>query len=106
MEDVVFLALILQHCTVDNRYLMKRLISWIRPFDIDVMMGTAGPHSTYLFIYSFRICGPTSHYLVVKVTHIDFQMKMEDMHLSGPDNTKLEVKLHFVLLLNVHLRFT
>lgn len=57
-----------------------------------------------IFIYLFRICRPTSDYLVVKVTHIDFQMKMEDMHLSGPDNTKLEVGLRFDLLLNVHLR--
>lgn len=47
-------------------------------------------------IYVFGICRPTSDYLVAKVTHVDFQMKMEDMHLSGPDNTKLEVKLRFV----------
>lgn len=26
-------------------------------------------------------------------------MKMEDMHLSGPDNTKLEVRLQFVCFL-------
>lgn len=33
----------------------------------------------------------TSHYLAIKISHTDFQMKMEDMPLSGPDNTKLEV---------------
>lgn len=68
-------------------------------------MGTAGPHSTYLFIY-LESAGQHPITLLSRLPTSIFQMKMEDMHLSGPDNTKLEVKLHFVLLLNVHLRFT
>ncbi|KAA8585414.1 hypothetical protein FQN60_004108 [Etheostoma spectabile] len=35
--------------------------------------------------------GSASHYLVIKISNTDFQMKMEDMPLSGPDNTRLEV---------------
>nr|XP_020461170.1 ataxin-7-like protein 3 isoform X2 [Monopterus albus] len=30
----------------------------------------------------------------LKISHTDFQMKMEDMPLSGPDNTKLEALVH------------
>ncbi|XP_074553372.1 ataxin-7-like protein 3 isoform X2 [Halichoeres trimaculatus] len=35
-----------------------------------------------------------SHYSAIKISHSDFQMKMEDMPLSGPDNTKLEALVH------------
>lgn len=49
--------------------------------------------------FFFQNLQPTSDDLVVKVTHIDFQMKMEDMHLSGPDNTKLEVRPQIVCFL-------
>ncbi|XP_044037325.1 ataxin-7-like protein 3 isoform X1 [Siniperca chuatsi] len=31
---------------------------------------------------------------ILKISHTDFQMKMEDMPLSGPDNTKLEALVH------------
>ncbi|XP_075999047.1 ataxin-7-like protein 3 isoform X3 [Genypterus blacodes] len=35
-----------------------------------------------------------SHYLAIKISHTDFQMKMEDMPLSGQDNPKLEALVH------------
>ncbi|XP_060921595.1 ataxin-7-like protein 3 isoform X3 [Labrus mixtus] len=38
--------------------------------------------------------GSESHYSATKISHTDFQMKMEDMPLSGPDNTKLEALVH------------
>lgn len=41
--------------------------------------------------------------LGVKTSHAVFQMKMEDMPLSGPDNTKLEVAVNE--LLASHLPF-
>lgn len=56
-------------------------------------MQRASSGMIHAFIYLFRIWRPATDYLGVKVTHVDFQMKMEDMHLSGPDNTKLEVNL-------------
>lgn len=37
------------------------------------------------------MCRSTSHYPAIKSSQTDFQMKMEDMPLSGPDNTKLDV---------------
>lgn len=49
-----------------------------------------------LHAFIFQSLQPTSDDLVAKVAHVDFQMKMEDMHLSGPDNTKLEVSLRCV----------
>ncbi|CAJ1076292.1 ataxin-7-like protein 3 isoform X2 [Xyrichtys novacula] len=35
-----------------------------------------------------------SHYSAIKSSHTEFPMKMEDMPLSGPDNTKLEALVH------------
>ncbi|XP_024920464.1 ataxin-7-like protein 3 isoform X2 [Cynoglossus semilaevis] len=35
-----------------------------------------------------------SCYLAIKISNTVFQMKMEDMPLSGPDNTKLEALVH------------
>lgn len=56
-------------------------------------------NSLFSFPFTYLFSSQHLDYLVVKVTHIDFQMKMEDMHLSGPDNTKLEVRLQFVCVL-------
>uniref|UniRef100_UPI0037E80E62 ataxin-7-like protein 3 isoform X1 n=1 Tax=Semicossyphus pulcher TaxID=241346 RepID=UPI0037E80E62 len=38
--------------------------------------------------------GSASHYPAFKIPRTYFQMKMEDMPLSGPDNTKLEALVH------------
>lgn len=45
----------------------------------------------FFFVFLFKILRSASLYLVIQISHTDFQMKMEDMPLSGPDNTKLEV---------------
>lgn len=44
-----------------------------------------------------------SCYLAIKISNTVFQMKMEDMPLSGPDNTKLEVRHYLQYVLNVIL---
>lgn len=46
-----------------------------------------------VFFCCFRwdVCRSTSPCLAVRISHTVFQMKMEDMPLSGTDNTKLEV---------------
>lgn len=44
-----------------------------------------------VFLFLVDLCRSMSPRLGVKISHTVFQMKMEDMPLSGPDNTKLEV---------------
>lgn len=57
--------------------------------DVSLFNLTCCPLTIFFFFFLFR--RSTSHYLAIKISHTDFQMKMEDMPLSGPDNTKLEV---------------
>ncbi|KAM7371680.1 hypothetical protein PAMP_008895 [Pampus punctatissimus] len=43
---------------------------------------------------SYLFSKSASRYHTIKISHTDFQMKMEDMPLSGPDNTRLEALVH------------
>lgn len=87
----------LHNCSFSNRSIPLLDVS----SSTEISLAEIRTARSHLYIHSISIQNlqPTSDYLVVKVTHTDFQMKMEDMHLSGPDNTKLEVRLQFAACL-------